>query len=273
MDGAAVGHDLRPVQLAAVGVGVEGDIADLTDAEAAVEEVLEGVADQVEEMVRGAHGMDGNALHFLNDGALMDLFEKAVEIAVGIGLGGEEALVKLNVQGTAGLLVGHLVRISDFFGLRGGLHAGGDQDAVAGIEIVGGDQQILVIGVTGVRLGIETAAHQALDHQGLEPCGMKALLQGEKFGGLSGLDGSFAGSGLGDRGQQGGVVFDQRSIAANGAADHGQHILLICLVHELLPLFGSEIFFDGGRDAQEGCLKGREKILIDQIHLFRFLSM
>ena len=47
-------QNLNPVNPAAVPVGIEDDITDLPDAETAVQEMFEGVENQIEQMVGGA---------------------------------------------------------------------------------------------------------------------------------------------------------------------------------------------------------------------------
>ena len=100
-----------PVQFAAVPVGKEHHVAKLADAEAAVEEVLKGVEDQVQKMIRVFQCAEGAALDFRCDRPQVGVLKEAVEAAVGLGFRGEEVLVELNVQGRALLAVGYLIGI------------------------------------------------------------------------------------------------------------------------------------------------------------------
>ena len=55
-DAATVFQNGLPLNLRAVGVGKENNVADLPDTEAAVEEMLKGMADQIEQVVCRTHG-------------------------------------------------------------------------------------------------------------------------------------------------------------------------------------------------------------------------
>ena len=147
-DAAAVFPKKIPLNVLSVSIRKEEDIADLPDAEAAVEEMLEGMADQIEQVV----GVRQSGDVIQEDGTPVDIGEEPVQTAVGLGPGREKAPVQLNEQGPFGLPVGKLV-----VG-RTGISVGGQpkacEDFVAFLELRPGDQQILIGGRPVIRQGM-----------------------------------------------------------------------------------------------------------------------
>ena len=127
----------------------------------------EGMAKEVEQVIRGAHGIHGAALDLKRHRPLPHVFKKAVHVAVGIALRRKKGLVQLEVKGAAGLAIGHFVAIP----VRFRCHAKFRQHAVATFKLPRGDQHILVAGGPVIRLGIQAAAYNAFDNEGIYPGG------------------------------------------------------------------------------------------------------
>ena len=82
MDAPALLLQLRPVDLTAVCIRIDRNIAHLPDAEAAVQEMLKGMYDQVEQMFRMAHCIDLRAVYLQRYLSVKCICKQTVELAV-----------------------------------------------------------------------------------------------------------------------------------------------------------------------------------------------
>lgn len=93
-----------PVNLRIVFPYPQANVTELPQADAAADEVLVGVEDQVQQILVGRHGQHVH-LHRLG----VEVREKAIKLIVGILRGVKQPPVQLDVQGTARLGVGTLI--------------------------------------------------------------------------------------------------------------------------------------------------------------------
>ncbi len=109
MDLPAVSVNLIPVDIFSIGICKQRDIADLPDPKAAVQKMLQRVADQIKEMVRRRHGRNLRAVYTDKDSPLMRSLKKAVPLPIYRRFRREQLLVKLDTKAAARLSIGNLM--------------------------------------------------------------------------------------------------------------------------------------------------------------------
>ena len=97
-DLTAAAHDTPPVDLRAEVLGKQGDIADLPDPDAAVQKMLVGVADQIQQMVGRAEGTDALSPDGQLDRAPERAVKQAAAVAIRLGVRREGLFVQLDTQ-------------------------------------------------------------------------------------------------------------------------------------------------------------------------------
>lgn len=154
----------RPVDPLPVFARPDADVADLTNAESAVDEVLVGVEQEVEEVVVRRHRCDGHAVV-----SRVGLGREGIK-AEKFGEGGEGiALKKVAVELDEDAV---LAAETDLAVVGEGCFVGHEsarlQEETAVLELGGGDVEVLVAARTKLGMGIERAADDALDDDGVE---------------------------------------------------------------------------------------------------------
>ena len=228
----ALTQQQRPVHLAAALLRPEADVQHLPDAEAAVDEVLQGVEQQEQQMVVGREGQKLRALDGQGQRPLCRSGKEAVEVAQGVGIRRKERLVDLQMEAVFRVAESHL----KFIVVLDLLKSAAQQRLPAGREVLCPDQQVFVPGGTAVRHRIEAAADDALDDQRTDPRLPQGGIDAAERRRLHGLHGNAA-----DRiGPRHLPQLRRRSLPGGGAAhglmDHGAHLLPGGQAEQSLPV-------------------------------------
>ena len=263
-DFLAVPGQLIPLDVRSVGGSVLADVADLPDAESTVEEMLEGMADQIKQMVGVAQRPDGDAVDGVADSPVRGTPEEPVQISVSGGFRREEMPVEFDVQRTLLLPVGDLVgRIP-----KGGIHIRRQAELCENVLACSGlgriDQKIFVTGDTVIRLGIQVPTDDALDNQRTDPGIGKGLHQGQEFCGFPGLDHHLL-EHTAPQCRQGRISLKLRK-GMDGFEDHGKHMVDPGHPEYQIPLFPAQLRRLVRCCASEGTVQAIQKTLADAIH-------
>lgn len=156
--------ELLPIDPISVFARPDSDVADLTDAEAAVDEMLVGVEKEVEEVVVRGHRGHGNAVMSrigLGRDALKaeEIAESAQRIAL------EEIAVELD-EDSVRASKAYLAVVGE--GSFVGHEPAGLQEEAAVLELGGGDVEVLVAARAQLGVVVKSAADDALDDDGVE---------------------------------------------------------------------------------------------------------
>ena len=180
----AAGRKILPLYLVQMRIGKQGHIRDLSDPHAAVEQMLVGMAEQKEQMIPRRESAKNQVLHLNANRTILRAPKQSVKVTVGLRIHGKEAFVQLDIEGRILPMIAQLFRRC---GIRRRIvaeHPLGEEKTMIPLRLLRGDQQILVHGWAKRRDGIETAAEDSLQHDGIQPRGLHVLNQGQKLIGL-----------------------------------------------------------------------------------------
>ena len=158
VDALALVVQALPIDFGVVLPCPQADVAELPRPDAAADEVLVGVQEQVQQVLVRRHGE--KAVHL--DG--IEVGKEVVQLVMCIFGRIEQVAVQLDVERAALFCVGHLVRCGQFVSGCVGAQAVCEKLLVADHELAVRNQKIVVRADAVVGLRIQAAAKLALDH-------------------------------------------------------------------------------------------------------------
>lgn len=161
VDALALLAQTLPVDFGVVLPRPQADVTKLPQADAAADEVLVGVQEQVQQVLVGRHGEKAVDLGGVEVG------EESVQLVVRVLGGVEQAAVQLDVKRAAAFRVGHFVRRRHLVRRRIGSQAICKKLLVAGHELRIRDIKIVVGADAVILQRIQAAAKLPLDHNGV----------------------------------------------------------------------------------------------------------
>lgn len=238
-----------PVDLVVVRPRPEADVAELPKANAAADEVLVGVQDQVQQVLVGRHSQKAVDLH----GG--DVHEEVIQLVVGVLGGIEQVAVQLDVKRAVLLGIGHLVRRGQLVRGRVGGQAVCQQRLMAGEKLALRDEQVVVRADTVILQRIQAAAKLPLDHNGVQSGGPELTVEVGKLRRADGLTQHLPDDLLLGDGEQGHVLPGGGRLA-DGLEENGQQLLLVCQREHGGPVH----VFGGQLPAGDGSLGDMQKL-------------
>ena len=106
---AAYLRNMPPIDLASVFPGKQTDVTDLPDAESGIDQMLVGMAEQIQQMVRGTEGADRDAIDIDLNGSGQSAAEYLVHLSDCFGIRSEGQLVNFDIQVLFPIPVLHLI--------------------------------------------------------------------------------------------------------------------------------------------------------------------
>ena len=243
----AAGEYVVPVDLAAIGIGIQNQVADLSNTKTAVEKMFESVAQKVEHVVRGVQRGDTSLLN----SPAAHICKEPVHITVGGVLIRKQAPVDLYVQRAVRTHIAYFVTV--VIRITGGKAKFG-KNAVAGSKLLRVDQHILIGTEPVIRVGVQLPAGDSLYHQGLDPSFLQCLKKRMEFRGFPGLQRNHLDGAAAVEGHQPLICQFRCGAGIYCLKDHRQHPVGLRQRQNLFPLIPGKgvipwniFIFQGGR--------------------------
>ena len=267
VDALALLMQALPVDLPVIRPRPQADVTELPQPDAAADEVLVGVQEQVQQVLVGRHGEKAVDLGGGEVG------EESVQLVVRVLGGVEQAAVQLDVERAATFRVGHLVRCWQLIGGRVGGQAVCQKLLMAGEKFAVRNQNVVVRADAVVSQRVQAAAKLPLDHHRVQSRRAELLVEVCKLRRAHGLIQHLLDDLLLGHSEQRSVFLSGRCLS-DGLKENRQQLLLIGQRENGQPvhLFGGQISTGDGSfgDMQELCFGGGQghvnllQILIQQ---------
>ena len=172
--------------------------------------------------------------------------------------------MQFDIDRAAGLAVGHLVGRGAILLRLAGLHAEGEHRLMAALRLFGGDEHVLIAGHAVIRLGIQSAAGDALDHAGRKARTLQVLHQREELARLHGLHHDAVHHLALDRHHQPQVRALRRGAGIGRLKDHRQHMMRMRKLEQIIPCLRAHRRIPGHALAAQACAQRFQEQFSDQ---------